>query len=304
MDFPRLMVFRAVAQHLNFSKAAEDLYLSQPAVSKHIRLLEAELGVSLFQRLGNHVELTDAGRIVRDYTQRISLLTEDVQRLLGELRGLQRGYLHIGTSSTPGIYILPEVLAVFQQEHPQIEITLAISNSAAVTHQLLSGEIEVGFVGSVEPGMVGIQVRPFTEDEIVLITPPRHALAQLHIFTPEMLAYETLIVREKGSGTRQIVESALERLNMKPGRVMELAGTDAVKRAVEAGLGLAFVSRRTVALEAKNNLVRISAIPDLRFQRQLYILIGKNARPSAAVLAFIALAMKRESSTLVMHTGK
>jgi len=119
MDFVRLSVFSAVARRLSFSRAAEALHLSQPAVSKHIRQLEAELGVQLFHRRGNRVELTDAGRIVADYAQRISALTEEVRRVLGELEGLERGYLRVGASTTPGLYLLPQVLARFQKKYQQ-----------------------------------------------------------------------------------------------------------------------------------------------------------------------------------------
>src|SRR3990172_7350615 len=121
MDFQRLIVFRAVARHLNFSRAADELHLSQPAVSKHIHQLEAELGVRLFQRLGKRVELTEAGRIVADYAQRVSVLTEEVRRVIGELQGLQRGHLRIGASTTPGLYVLPDMLARFQKKYPAIE---------------------------------------------------------------------------------------------------------------------------------------------------------------------------------------
>jgi DNA-binding transcriptional LysR family regulator len=296
MDFPRLAVFAAVARNLSFSKAADDLHLSQPAVSKHIRLLEAELGTTLFHRLGNRVELTDAGHIVQDYAQRISILTEETRRVLGELQGLQRGYLRVGASSTPGLYLLPETVAQFQQEHPQVEVALMITNSAGVSYQLLHGEIDIGFVGLPPQNVVGLQVRPFAADEIVLIVPPGHVLAQQRVWTPATFAKETLIVRESGSGTRQVVEAEIARLGLRPARVMELAGCEAVKRAVAAGLGLAFVSRRTVTLEAAHGLVHLPEIADLRFQRQLYVLTRKDARLPAAALAFLALAVKRENA--------
>ncbi len=147
MDFQHLTVFQAVARRLSFSRAADELNLSQPAVSKHIQLLEAELGVRLFQRVGRRVELTDAGRIVVDYAQRVSVLTEEVRRVLGELEGLQRGYLRLGASSTPGLYLIPEVLARFRKRYPAVQTTLAISNSADIARRVLAGEFDLGFVG-------------------------------------------------------------------------------------------------------------------------------------------------------------
>jgi DNA-binding transcriptional LysR family regulator len=298
MDFVRLSVFSAVARHQSFSRAAEALHLSQPAVSKHIRQLEAELGVQLLHRRSaaaarNRVELTDAGRILADYAQRVSVLTEEVRRVLGELEGLQRGYLRVGASTTPGLYLLPQVLARFQEKYPGIEAALTIANSADITRRVLNGEVDLGFVG-VPTEVIGLQVRPFAEDEIVLIVPPGHSLAQQRAFAPGLLAEDTLILREAGSGTRQIVEPRLIELGARPRRVMEIAGCEAVKRAVAAGLGVAFVSRHAIALEMAQQLVSIPNIPELRFRRPLFILTRKDARPSAAALAFLALAAKSQ----------
>ena len=293
MDFVRLSVFSAVVRHQSFSRAAEALHLSQPAVSKHIRQLEAELGVQLLHRRGNRVELTDAGRILADYAQRVSVLTEEVRRVLGELEGLQRGYLRVGASTTPGLYLLPQVLARFQEKYPGVEATLTIANSADITRRVLNGEVDLGFVG-VPTEAPGLQVRPFAEDEIVLIVPPRHSLVRQQAFTPGLLAEDTLILREAGSGTRQIVEPRLIELGARPRRVMEIAGCEAVKCAVAAGLGVAFVSRHAIALEMAQQLVSVPNIPELRFRRPLFILTRKDARPSAAALAFLALVAKSQ----------
>ena len=291
MDFPRLWVFRAVARHLSFSRAADELHLSQPAVSKHIRQLEAELGVQLFHRLGNRVELTDAGRIVADYTQRVAVLTEEVRRVLGELAGLQRGYLRLGASTTLGLYLLPAVLARFQKKYPDLDTTLAIINSAEVTRRLLSGEFDLGFVGAAVD-TAGLQIRPLVDDEIVLIVPARHALSKQRAFMPEMLSQETLIVREPGSATRQITEAHLAQLGITPKRIVEMTGCEGVKQSVAAGLGIAFISERAITLEVAQKLVAAPAILELHFARQLFVLTRKDARPSAAVLAFLALLGK------------
>jgi DNA-binding transcriptional LysR family regulator len=256
-----------VARRLNFSRAAEELHLSQPAVSRHIRVLEAELGVLLFQRLGSQVELTDAGRIVADYAQRVSLLTEEVRRVLGELAGLQRGYLRLGASTMPGLYVLLAVLARFQEKYPGIEASLSITNSADVTRRLLSGEFDLGFIG-VQAEAPRLQVRPFTDDEIVLVTPPGHAFNQLQDFSPEMLAGETLIVREPGSSTRQIVEAHLAQWGMKPKRVLEMSGA----RASSGLWRLAWAWPRLQALDRAGvgtNRLCAPEIPKMRIARSL-----------------------------------
>ncbi|HLE29144.1 MAG TPA: selenium metabolism-associated LysR family transcriptional regulator [Anaerolineales bacterium] len=291
MDFQRLAVFRAVARHLSFSRAADELHLSQPAVSKHVQQLEAELGVSLFHRPGRRVELTEAGRIVADYVQRLSVLTEEVRRVLGELEGVRRGYLRLGASTTPGLYLLPEILARFRKQYPGVETTLAITNSADVTRRVLSGEFDLGLVG-VPSEAPGLQVRPLVDDEIVLIVPAGHALARQRAFASDLLAQATLIVREPGSATRQIVEANLLRLGAAPKDVLEMTGCEGVKRAVAAGLGVAFVSRCAITLEVAQKAVSVSEIPELRFARQLSLIARKDARPSAAALAFLALMRK------------
>ena len=294
MDY-RLTVFRTVARRQHFSRAADDLDISQPAVSKHIQMLEAEWGVRLFHRLGSRVELTDAGRILADYAERVEVLTEEVQRVLAELSGLQRGYLRIGASSTPGLYLLPEMMARFQGRYPGVEVSLAISNSTDVARRMLSAEFDLGFTGMAAETS-GLQVRPFAEDEIVLIVPPLHKLAQQRDLSPEAFAGITLILREAGSGTRHLAEAQLAQLGLRPRRVMELPGCEAVKRAVTAGLGIAFISRHAIALEVAHNLVCVPEITDLRISRHLFGLTRKDSRPTAAALAFTALVFEEAST--------
>jgi DNA-binding transcriptional LysR family regulator len=291
MDFQRLTVFRAVARRLSFSRAAAELHLSQPAVSKHVRQLEAELGVPLFHRLGKRVELTDAGHIVADYTRRVFALTEDVRRVLGELEGLQRGYLRLGASATPGLYLLPEVLARFRRQYPQVETTLTITNSADIVRRVLAGELDLGFVGGA-PVTAGLQVQPLADDTIVVIVPAGHSLARQRTFAPDLLARETLVVREAGSATRQLTEAHLQQHGLAPATVLEMTGCEGVKRAVCAGLGVAFISSRAITLELAGGLVSVPQLPELSFSRPLLLVTRKDARPSAASLAFLALLRK------------
>jgi len=293
MDLPRLTVFRAVARHLSFSKAAEELQLSQPAVSKHIQQLETDLGVRLFHRMGRHVELTEAGNMVATYAQSIVVLTEEVRRGLAELKGVQRGYLRLGASSTPGLYLVPDLLARFRRKFPGVETTLVVTNSVDVARRVSAGEIDLGFVGAA-PEIPGLWVRNFAEDEIVLIVPLGHALSSRRKFAPELLVPELLIVRELGSATRQIAEANLARLGVSPRQVMEMSGSEAVKRAVAAGLGIAFISRYAIALEVAQKLVYAPAIPQLRFPRPLFLITRKDARPSAAAQAFLELLKQQD----------
>jgi DNA-binding transcriptional LysR family regulator len=306
MDFPRLTIFQAVARHLSFSKAAEELQLSQPAVSKQIHQLEAELGMRLFQRMGRHVELTEAGNMVAAYAQRVLLVTEEVRRALAELEGVERGYLRLGASSTPGLYLVPDLLARFRRAYPGVETTLVITNSADVARRVSVGEMDLGFVGAA-PETPGLLVRNFAEDEIVLIVPAGHALSRRRKFAPELLVPELLIVREAGSATREIAEANLAKLGVSPRQVMEMSGSEAVKRAVAAGLGIAFISLHAIALEVAQKLIAMPAITELRFPRPLFLITRKDARPSAASLAFLELIEPRmdwRPAEPVSHLGR
>ena len=297
MDFPRLHVFLTVAQHLSFSRAADALHLSQPAVSKHIRLLEGEFGVALFHRLGNRVELTDTGRMVQDYAQRVAVISGELRRVLDEVRGMRRGYVSIAASTTPGLYLLPRVIAQYQQTYPEIVVTLTVTNSAEALRSLSRAESDAAFVGIPPGDLSGLQVRPFAGDEIVLVTPKGHPLAEPRGLSPGLLAHETLISREAGSGTRAIAEAGLTRLGLEQRRVIEMQGCEAVKRMIEAGLGVGFLSRRSIEVETECKRLTTCEVSDLRFPRQLYLVTRKEMRPPAALLAFLALAMKRRSDT-------
>lgn len=291
MDFHRLRVFYTVARRLSFSQAAEDLYTSQPNVSRHIAKLEAELGVSLFHRLGTRVALTDAGRTVYDYAQRMFELTEGLQRALNELKGLERGYLRLGAASTLGLYLLPPLVADFQEEHPGLEITLHLANTQAVVEQVLGNQVDLGFVEAPLTAP-GVQLQPYAVDELVPIAAPAHPLATAPTVTPEDLARETLVLREEGSGTRQVVEEALTHWGVKPRRVLVINGCEGVKRAVAAGLGVSFISRHAIELELAQGLLTVLAGEKLRLRRPLFVVAHKDRRPSAAALAFLAHVRK------------
>lgn len=292
MNFYRLKAFHTVARLENFSRAAEELYTSQPNVSKHVRQLETELGVSLFHRLGGSIELTDAGRIVYRYAQQVFDLTTEMQRALAELEGLERGSLRLGASSTPGLYLLPEMMAAFNHRYPNLQVSLSISNSSQIVEEILSRTLDLGFVG----GFVetrGLQVQPFVSDEIVLIAAKEHRLVAQTDVSAEELASEIFIVREAGSGTCRVMDDALEFLGIKPQRTLEMNGCEAVKRAVAAGLGLSFVSRYAIDLELAQGVLTVLRASGLTLSRQLHVVSRKDTRLSPAALAFLALLRKQ-----------
>lgn len=292
MNFYRLRVFYTVARHLSFSRAAEALYTSQPNVSSHIAKLEAELGIQLFHRGGTRVTLTDPGRTVYDYAQRVFELTEGLQRALEELKGLEQGYLRLAAASTAGLYLLPPMVASFQEEHPGLEVTLQLVNTQGVVKRVLDNQADLGFIEATVTAP-RLQIQPYLTDELVLIAAPGHTLCGASTVLPSDLAGETLVLREEGSGTRQVVEETLARWEIEPRRVLVINGCEGVKRVVAAGLGVSFVSRRAVALEVAQGLVQVLGGEALRIPRTIAVVAHKDLRPSAAALAFLAHLRKR-----------
>lgn len=291
MSLHRLRVFYTVAQHLSFSRAAEELYTSQPNVSSHIAKLEDELGVQLFHRLGTRIALTDAGRTVWSYAQRLFELTEELERALDELKGLDRGYLRLVAASVSGLYLLPPLVARFQAEHRGLEVTLHLTNTEGVVEAMLSNQADLGFVEA-SVSVPGLQVQPYTRDELVLVAAPWHALSARPTVTPKNLVGETLVIREEGSGTRKTVEEALARWGVRPQRVLVLNGCEGVKRGVAAGLGVAFVSQCAIELERAQGVLTVLAGEELPIPRSVDIVAHKDLRPPAAALAFLASLRK------------
>ena len=294
MNLYRLKIFLAVARRLSYSRAAEDLFISQPAVSRHVASLETELGVQLLGQSGNRVFLTEMGRLVLGYAQRLFDVEEELSTALVEAANLGRGRLRLGASSTPGVYLLPPIVAAFQERYPGIEVSLLVANSQEVETQVLSGELDLGFVGmGFQPGL---QVLPYALDRLLVVAAPSHPLVSEAAIPIERLRLERFLLREQGSGTRKVLEEALERHGFRPGRVMELAGCEAVKRGTMAGMGIAAVSGYSVEMELRQGLLGIITVEGLRLERQISIISRKDVRSSAATLAFTALAHKLVAS--------
>ncbi|MHB1131547.1 MAG: LysR substrate-binding domain-containing protein [Chloroflexota bacterium] len=294
LNFHHLMVFRVVAKKLSYSRAAEELLISQPAVSRHVGALEREMGAELLGQAGSRVYLTEAGRVVLTYAERVAELTRETARALGELEDVERGYLRLGASSTPGAYLLPPVLAAFRAAHPGVELTVHVANSQVIEEEVLAGRLDLGFVGA--RFLPGLQVRPYAQDELALVVAPGHPFVALSHATPVQLSTADLVVREEGSGTRRVVEAELARLGLPAGRRLELNGCEAVKQAAMVGLGAAVVSGRSVALEVRCGELRRVPLTGLDLVRNLYVVNRKDERPSAAALAFLALARKTSAA--------
>jgi LysR family transcriptional regulator, low CO2-responsive transcriptional regulator len=292
MDFNRLLVFHTVTRRLSFSQAADELYTSQPNVSRQIAKLESELGLPLFQRVGNKVALTDAGRLVEDYAQRTLELTDSLQRSLNELKGLERGYLRLAAGSTSGLYLLPRAVAGFQALHPGVEITLHVANSQAALDLVLRSQADLAFIETTTSAPA-VQMQPYARDELLLVAAPSHPLATGGPPAVQDLAQATLLLREPGSGTRQVTEQALQRRQVTPEHVQVVNHSEAIKQMVMAGMGVSFLSQRAAGPDIERSLLVVIGGEEWRISYQLSVASRKDIRPPMTALSFLAYMRKR-----------
>lgn len=291
LNLYQLKAFLAVAKHRSFSRASAELYLTQPAVSKQIKALEELLGVELFYRVGRAVHLTEAGEALRLYTQRAFQSLEEAVEAIAQLKGLESGHLKISAASTIGIYLLPQLLGFFKRQYPGVEISLAITNKESVLRGLLNFEAELGFVGPPvnPPELVSEE---YLVDELVLIMAPGHRLAFRESVSVKELQDEIFILRERGSGTREIMEEELARLGINLKKAMELGSTEAIKQAVAADLGVSIISKYAITMEVLLGRLCSATIPELNLKRQLYLVYHRQRPLSRAAQAFRDLLRK------------
>jgi DNA-binding transcriptional LysR family regulator len=289
MDVRDLEVFLSVAKHLNFTRAGEEVHLSQPSVSVRVRRLEEDLGVKLFEQLGKKVALTEAGRLLEPHARRVVAALDDARHVIEEVQGLERGVLRIGASTTPGIYLVPKLIARFKRIHPKIEVRLEIKDTRRVEEGLIRNEYDFGFVGG---HLVGDEVKilPWRTDEVVLVVAPSHPLAQRKLVLLKDVVNQQFIFRERGSATRVAINEKLRSLNLQLEAVMEMDNPEAVKQAVQAGLGIAFLSRFAVGSELKAGTLVVVKVRGLTVHRELKIASRKDKHLSRAAQAFIEVA--------------
>ena len=291
----QLITFAAVAEHRNISRAAVALHLSQPAVSGQLRQLQDEFGEPLYQRDGRGVRLTPAGEQLASYAARLRDTWRQAHAYRDALRGLEQGTLRIGASTTPASYLLPYLIADFHRRHPEVSVHTADGNTAEI----------VGALGSVDIAMIegpaGADLPPDTavhawrEDEIVAIMPRSHPLAEGASADGtgrvELAAFGAypLVVREAGSGVRQIVERAFARAGVPMRVALEIAGVEGVKEAVRAGMGIGFVS--AMSMRHENGALSLFSLSPEPLTRRLSILVPHASTPARVVEQFLALCL-------------
>lgn len=290
----RLTVFRKVAEQLSFRKAAEELYLTQPAVSLQIKALEEELGVVLLDRSGSQVRLTAAGSELLRYAEQSVRLLREARHALADLSGSHSGALTLGASTTIAQYVLPRLLGEFCAAHPRVHPSLVSGNTEQIVAAMEDEKIALGFIEG-PPRSRDLALTPFLQDELVLLAPAAHEWAEQGQISPAALASAPLLMRERGSGTRRIIELALGRHHIRRSVlhiVMELDSTEAIKSAVEAGFGVGFVSRWAIAKDARlGPAFRIVEIKGLRLLRNFLIIAPKGPDLTGATAEFRAFVL-------------
>lgn len=295
MNLRHLAIFHAIARHGSVNAAAEYLHTSQPAVSRELRTLEERMGLSLFDRLPRGMRLTEAGQVLLDYADRIFTLEQAAERAMHELANLESGHLAIGASNTLGTYLLPALLASFHTRYPGIELSLEVTNTEHVVEGVRGMRFALGFVeGRVSDE--AIAVHDFDQDRIVAVVATDHPLAAVKKPGLRALAEAPAILREPGSGTREVVDAAFARHGLSLRRGLEIGNSEAVKRMAMAGGGIGWISELCVDEELRSG--RLVALPtrELELRRKLYWIGLHDRAPSRSVEALIAFWSGREES--------
>lgn len=280
----QLTVFRTVAHQLSYTKAAEALYLSQPAVSQQIKTLEQMLGLKLFERLGRGIVLTHAGQELLRHTERLLTLLAETAPVVHEIHALERGNVLVGASTSAATYVVPALLGAFHASFPQIHVTLLVANRRAMEERLIDHQVDLVVMSLIEH-QDRFVVEFLTFYELVVVAPPSHPLAGSSTLTLQDLQYETFLLREQGSGTRLETEQHFAQAGMRLRASLEFGSIEAIKEGVAAGLGIAVLSRESVMLEVASGDLAILDVEGFPLQRQWHIVHLKGRRLSLAATA-------------------
>jgi DNA-binding transcriptional LysR family regulator len=286
MDLQKLRVFVAVAREGNVTRAAKQLCLSQPAISKQLAELEEALATVLFDRLPRGMRLTSAGEVLLRHAERIYAAERAAEAEIAELKGLRAGRLSIGASTTIGSYLIPNVFGAYQRAHPDVRLELEIANTAVIQALVSDGRIDLGLTeGNVPSEQFTVEVVHY--DELVAVASPEHPLCKKRRLFAAELASVPFICRERGSGSREVIEAALAERGVQLTPAMALGSTEAIKNAVAAGLGVAILSRLTLELELEAGRLALLELRDLSLRRALHMVQLRGKHRGAAVEAFV-----------------
>ncbi|MFH1076845.1 MAG: selenium metabolism-associated LysR family transcriptional regulator [Pseudomonadota bacterium] len=290
MDLWRLHIFCKVVEEKSFTKASESVRLSQPTVSAHIRYLEEYFGSPLIDYTNKKALPTKAGEVLYSYSLKLLALKEETESAVAKFKGAEHGHIMIGGSTIPSSYILPQLIGAFKVICPGAKITLVQDDTDKIIKGVAEGLIEIGLVGARLPDK-RITFTPFEEDELVLVTPLSHHLAKRKYISIGELKIAPLIIRERGSGTRRILEEALkqagcllEDFNV----VAEMGSSESARQGIKAGVGVSILSKKVVSDDAEKSFFSTIRIKELSLKRSFYLILNKQRAQSPLCKAFVS----------------
>ncbi len=298
----QLRVFEAAASHRSFSKAAELLHLTQPGVSMHIKELEKNAGLPLFERIGKKLFVTEAGQELLTRSREILRSIKAADEALDGIRGLRRGRINLAVVSTAK-YFVPQLLASFRKEYPELEIRLAVNNRNSVIEQLVGNEVDLAIMGRA-PQAVDMVSEAFADNPHVIIASPEHPLAGRRRIPVAQLAQETFVVREPGSGTRLAMQQFFTQAGVSVKVGMEMASNETIKQAIMAGMGLSFISQHTIGLELQTHRIAVLDVRGLPMIRQWNVAHLANKRLSPMAAAFKSFVVEHGAQLLGMRGAR
>jgi DNA-binding transcriptional LysR family regulator len=283
----QLRILKAIATEKNFTRAAEVLYISQPSLSKQIKMLEKNLGISLINRESNKISLTENGKVFLQYSERILALCEESCRALIDLKNGNRGSLTVGASQTIGTYLMPRILSLFTQNYPQIDLRIQVNSTPMIINNILKREIDIGVVGGEIPNKLrkNLTIKYFVKDEINLIISTIHPFAQKKKINKEDLYYLNFITLNSNSTVQKFIDKILIQNQIETKQlkvVMQLNSIEGIKTAVSLGLGAAFISSSAIEKELKLKTIKILTIKDIKITRSLSVISNSKYYKSKA----------------------
>jgi len=297
----QMRVFAMVARHLSFTRAARELHLTQPAVSQQVKLLEAGIGLPLFEHIGRKVQLTHAGAELLRYANQAVDLMRAAGEALAAMRGLRRGVLQLGAVSTAK-YFAPSLLAAFTPAYPEVTIKFSVGNREEIIKQLAANEIDLVIMGR-PPRELDTIAEPFAKHPLVIIAAPDHALARKRRIPLKQLGTENFLIREEGSGTRASLEHVFRDRGATYHASMEVSSNETIKQAVMAGMGISFISMHTVGLELKAGKLVILDVIGLPIVRDWYVIHLREKRLSPIAAAFRGFLLERGAVIIQQAVG-
>jgi len=279
MNIHQVHIFNIAARTLSITQTAKKMNLSQPSVSIQIKDLEDALNVRLFERINRKITLTDAGKVFFEYSEKLLNLIDEIDATMNEFSSGDMGRLVLGASSTVGVYVLPKYLGDFKEIYPKAEIALMIQNRQEAVEQCIAGDLDFAFMQD-PPKHPDLQAEFFMKDELLIVCSPKHQWASREYLTMKVITSEPepIILREEGSGTRDLIEYVLKRYGIERKVTMELSSSEGIKRAVEANLGVAVLSKNVIARELKNKSLVGLPIKDFNTKRDFFIVKNKKRR--------------------------